>query len=986
MGSLQNEIDAISQASLPVSRFEISTEASTLAFSISLNTQDDVKIVCSFEGLANWPEAPLLSVRSSHANELINDSLMDLTERLTQPYILQSLVTAVSTRVTVMLSNLIPGSKPNPNVDDQHDQVMKACELRPDAEDGSRHRRALSFGAAMDVGSDSEGNNAYDEEMADYHANDDDDQEEDNDDDDEVDEDDRELMVDMGRRQGRWDKHEELHAEKTLMTGLSPLEALAKKQQIFEPKESFLMLSKDILSIIRQQRFDLFVDSIGDDVYAWSVEMCQFDPASPLAKDMVEIQKRYSYSSISIIIRFKRGLHPFYPPAVEIVRPHLKGCLSAALASHPMLKLGSWDPTMSVDLMLNHIKTFLENNGRVDLDHPMNQISRFPDSAYEPVEILLARLNALSGLPLPSKPLSALMAASGRTDPLSLYSCYQKEAERMETMAAAESGKKRKKEQEEKEAKQGRTAVWAKGTGYGYGEGRTQEVWDVKASEVTQAARDEELRILIELIALEVNRDSDRLKGGEDGMQVDTPLLSTSMDMFTKLNDSCIVQFLLAEVHPRLAFSEMCSRAPLYLACTDLILAIASHRSSLLVSSSSAASSFGTACINLLSQGDGGDCSSSPDQPSTSSASESRGSSLASILTFLLPSACQFAKITRSVFEEDKEQQKQQDAASVASSSSTTPAKTALAQKEVETRQEMADGMTLANRIDLIVALLPKAKEAGSSHGPSSSSRADDSYQAALRPLQVDYTPSLITRNHCYQAAATAECVKPRPRVTRLAREMSGLNQMLPLDAGSSIFVRVDESQCIIWRCLITGPEDTPYSGGCFVFDFYFPSSYPGVPPQVTLKTTGGGRVRFNPNLYNNGKVCLSLLGTWEGGKGEGWNHLVSTAIQVLLSIQSLILVPQPFYNEPGHERQGSEAASREYNRVIEAATIKWAMIDLLQHPPPELKEVIEMHFKLRKQFILDQTEKWIEKAESPTHATELRGLLDQLQPLLEKL
>jgi len=34
-------------------------------------------------------------------------------------------------------------------------------------------------------------------------------------------------------------------------------------------------------------------------------------------------------------------------------------------------------------------------------------------------------------------------------------------------------------------------------------------------------------------------------------------------------------------------------------------------------------------------------------------------------------------------------------------------------------------------------------------------------------------------------------------------------------------------------------------------------------------------------SLYNCGKVCLSLLGTWEGGKGEGWVPGVSSALQV---------------------------------------------------------------------------------------------------------
>ena len=51
------------------------------------------------------------------------------------------------------------------------------------------------------------------------------------------------------------------------------------------------------------------------------------------------------------------------------------------------------------------------------------------------------------------------------------------------------------------------------------------------------------------------------------------------------------------------------------------------------------------------------------------------------------------------------------------------------------------------------------------------------------------------------------------------------------------------------------GPEDTPYSGGLFTFDIMCPADYPNAPPKVNLATTGGGSVRFNPNLYNCGKV-----------------------------------------------------------------------------------------------------------------------------------
>lgn len=62
-------------------------------------------------------------------------------------------------------------------------------------------------------------------------------------------------------------------------------------------------------------------------------------------------------------------------------------------------------------------------------------------------------------------------------------------------------------------------------------------------------------------------------------------------------------------------------------------------------------------------------------------------------------------------------------------------------------------------------------------------------------------------------------------------------------------------------HAMITGPFDTPYEGGFFHFYIRFPPTYPLVSPRVKFMTTGGGTVRFNPNLYQNGKVCLSILG-----------------------------------------------------------------------------------------------------------------------------
>jgi hypothetical protein len=79
----------------------------------------------------------------------------------------------------------------------------------------------------------------------------------------------------------------------------------------------------------------------------------------------------------------------------------------------------------------------------------------------------------------------------------------------------------------------------------------------------------------------------------------------------------------------------------------------------------------------------------------------------------------------------------------------------------------------------------------------------------------------------------------------------------------------------------------------------------------------GAWQVRFNPNLYNCGKVCLSLLGTWSG---PSWQPGTSTLLQVLLSISAMIIVPDPFFNEPSYEKMMStpqgKAQSKAYNEV----------------------------------------------------------------------
>lgn len=122
-------------------------------------------------------------------------------------------------------------------------------------------------------------------------------------------------------------------------------------------------------------------------------------------------------------------------------------------------------------------------------------------------------------------------------------------------------------------------------------------------------------------------------------------------------------------------------------------------------------------------------------------------------------------------------------------------------------------------------------------------------------------------------------------RVKRLAQEAVTLSTALPLSYSSSVFVRCDTDRLDIMKVLITGPAETPYANGCFEFDVYFPPDYPNNPMMINLQTTGRRTVRFNPNLYNDGKVCLSVLNTWHGRPEEKWNAHTSSFLQVIKNI-----------------------------------------------------------------------------------------------------
>ena len=214
----------------------------------------------------------------------------------------------------------------------------------------------------------------------------------------------------------------------------------------------------------------------------------------------------------------------------------------------------------------------------------------------------------------------------------------------------------------------------------------------------------------------------------------------------------------------------------------------------------------------------------------------------------------------------------------------------------------------------------------------------------------------------------------------------------LPLHVNAAVFVRQDESRMDVWRALLSGPVDTPYALGLFAFDLFCPPEYPSIAPLVHLATTAGGTVKFNPNLYADGKVCLSLLGTFTltfifthshshshsqvclsllgtfnaGDASEKWDSMRSSLFQVLVSIQSQILTEEPIVNEPGYdEKHLGGAASREYNAKLRLHTMRHAMTAQLLRPPAGFEAAVTAHFTATRARVLRQCRRWT--IEAPT-------------------
>uniref|UniRef100_A0A8C4Q1J4 Dual E2 ubiquitin-conjugating enzyme/E3 ubiquitin-protein ligase BIRC6 n=1 Tax=Eptatretus burgeri TaxID=7764 RepID=A0A8C4Q1J4_EPTBU len=539
---------------------------------------------------------------------------------------------------------------------------------------------------------------------------------------------------------------------------------------------------------------------------------------------------------------------------------------------------------------------------------------------------------------------------------------------------------------------------WAKGTGFGTGS--TTSGWDVEQALSKQRMEEEHVTCLLQVLASYINPNSSyptlpEVSTGEN--QSHSPLPAVLPSLFSQ---SCLLPAIASYLRND-SVLDMARHVPLYRALLELLRAMA-HCSPLipLLLPSVSSSPNGSQDHEEVEKHE--DRGADEDEEGVEATSTVSQASISALLAKMKICVDTYSSRLRSKKEKEKSNGK------------------------AEAPEPEAEGLTLlvpdiqrtADIVQKATTMLQQAtrdKQSTASVLPKNRSSyvgksLQERYIGAMKDLQFDTFEMVVDKNdkpvfrishHYASQVKTASDGQSAARARRLAQEAVTLSTSLPLSASSSVFVRCDEERLDVMKVLITGPADTPYANGCFEFDVYFPQDYPKSPPLVNLETTGQNSIRFNPNLYNDGKVCLSILNTWHGRPEEKWNPQTSSFLQVLVSIQSLILVAEPYFNEPGYERSrgtpSGAQSSREYDANIRQATVKWAMLEQLCNPSPCFKEVILRHFYLKRMEVMAHCEEWIADIQQYSadkrvgrtmahHAAALKRHAGQLRDVLLKL
>ena len=193
--------------------------------------------------------------------------------------------------------------------------------------------------------------------------------------------------------------------------------------------------------------------------------------------------------------------------------------------------------------------------------------------------------------------------------------------------------------------------------------------------------------------------------------------------------------------------------------------------------------------------------------------------------------------------------------------------------------------------------------------------------------------------------------------IKRVGADVKELQEMLYTSMG--VYYVCNETSITTGYACIFGQKETPYEDCPMFFELEILPDFPYDPPKVLFKTYDG-LTRFHPNMYREGKVCLSILHTWNGPRWASTMRLST----ILVTLQS-ILDNSPLRHEPGYEH-GNHAILDAYAKFVEVACIRYildrAEAHVEQKVQPELFKYFLQQFLERLPATLDRLEMRLQK------------------------
>ena len=190
--------------------------------------------------------------------------------------------------------------------------------------------------------------------------------------------------------------------------------------------------------------------------------------------------------------------------------------------------------------------------------------------------------------------------------------------------------------------------------------------------------------------------------------------------------------------------------------------------------------------------------------------------------------------------------------------------------------------------------------------------------------------------------------------IKRITRD---IKKIVKNDDNNGIYYFPNEDNLKEGYGLIIGTKDTPYHHGFYIIKFSFDDLYPFCAPKCKYITVSS--VRQNPNLYEDGKVCISLIGTW----GDNTWKPVFNIETILLSIQSAVLMKNALDREPEYDWSTLKPdMTADYEEIVRYCNYRYNIVKIYDELPLSIPHTIRLKIRAKMKDYLLSNEKEIRK------------------------